>query len=158
MKHLNHVESIELGFWSQELNSYPASWRASSLQGSIQEEQPSGLYHKANPGQMLLSCMPCIPNATSMDNEDEPSSVGNPLRFPNIRTARLRRSSQWFTDHCPNLERFFDAGYVKKWEFLDLVALGVRCPRVQTLDTLLVASPNLILGKQVGSPPHLYSY
>jgi hypothetical protein len=82
-----------------------------------------------------------------MDNEDEPSLVGNPLRFPNIRTARLRRSSQWFADHCPNLERFFDAGYVKKWEFLDLVALGVHCPFVQTLDTLLVASPNLIGGK-----------
>jgi hypothetical protein len=80
MKHLNHVESVELGFWSQELNPYPSSWRDSSLQGSAQEEQLSRLHHsssKANPGQLLLICMPCIPNSTSLDDEDEPSPLGN---------------------------------------------------------------------------------
>jgi hypothetical protein len=163
MRHLSHVEYIELGFWSQQLDPYPAFWQDSLRQGasrSTQEEQLSQMYQssKLMSGQILLSCMPCIPGSTLMDDEEEPLgdlSNGAPLHFPSIKTARLRRGSQWFVDHCPNLEHFFDAGCVKKWEALDLVALGRRCPRVQTLDTLLVASPDVILGKYV-LPSHIH--
>jgi len=159
MQHLKHVETVELGFWSELLDPYPVVWQKLLAHKSAHHTREERVSHSARSSsrevgnarwaKTIFGGVSCFPSPPLTENEDE--IPGGPLigvihRFPNIKTARLRRSSQWFAAHCPNLEHFIDAGYVKKCEELHLTTLGRHCGRIQTLATMLVASPELISG------------
>ena len=152
MQHLDHIDSVELGFWSQNIDPYPQSWQDRSTYLTREQlithwaGESSNVAVKRPRRISLLNCIPCMPVSDFIVAREEGRSDKDPYVFPNIKTARLRRGSRWFAAHCPNLEHIVDTGFVKIWRDFDMALLGRSCVHIRTMDTLLVASPELITG------------
>lgn len=153
MQHLEHVDYVQLGFWTRHIDPYPISWQKRNVHltkdqlvahwAGSSDEAPA-----ATPRLPLLtSCIPCVPGPmlkVGKKKVREDLSDQGPYIFPNVKAVRLSRGSQWFAAHCPNLEHLEDTGVTITRRDFDLTLLGRTCTRVRTLETCLAASPKLI--------------